>query len=164
MADYQARIVVRNILIPWFPQKAGYSVVPWCTYTSPEVARVGMCEESARTSGAPFDVWMEPFEAVDRAVVESEEVGFARVLTAKASDRILGATIVSEHAGELLHEFVLAMATGAGLDAIGRAIHAYPTFAEVARKLADRRRRSRLTPTARKVFSWLYRRRRGGGA
>jgi pyruvate/2-oxoglutarate dehydrogenase complex dihydrolipoamide dehydrogenase (E3) component len=162
MADYQARVVVRNILIPWLPQKADYSVVPWCTYTSPEVARVGLNESQARERGLACDVWQEPFSELDRAVVEGEEEGFAKILTAKGSDRILGVSLVAEHAGDLLHEFVLAMKTGAGLSAIGSAIHAYPTFAEVARKLADRRRRTQLTPLARALFSWIYRRQRGG--
>jgi pyruvate/2-oxoglutarate dehydrogenase complex dihydrolipoamide dehydrogenase (E3) component len=160
LADHHARVVVRNILFPWWKARVDLSALPWCTFTSPEVARVGWSEDEAREKGIACDVWEEPLEEVDRAVVESEELGFAKVLTAKGRDRILGATVVSERAGDLLPELVLAMRTGLGLKQIGATIHAYPTFAEVARKVADRHQRSRLTPTARKALAWLYRRQR----
>ena len=160
LADHHARVVVRNILFPWLKTKVDASVLPWCTYTSPEVARVGLNEDQAREKGLAYDAFVEPLEELDRAVVESEEAGFARVLTAKGSDRILGATIVSERAGDLLAEVVLAMKGGRGLRSISGAIHAYPTFAEVTRKVADRYQRSRLTPRVRALFAWLYRRRR----
>ena len=163
MADAQARGVVRNILMPFkfLRQKIDYSVVPWCTYTSPEVAHVGMSETEAKERNIEYDLFTQPMEAVDRAVVESEEGGFAKVLTEKGSDRILGATLVSEHAGDLLHEFVLAMKHGIGLGGIASTIHAYPTFAEVARKFGDQYNRTRLTPRAKSIFEWLYKRQRG---
>jgi pyruvate/2-oxoglutarate dehydrogenase complex dihydrolipoamide dehydrogenase (E3) component len=160
VADYQARTVVRNILVPWPKAKVDYSVVPWCTYTDPEVARVGLSEEEAKQKGVPVDVWTQPMHEVDRAVVESSEDGFAKVLTERGKDRILGATIAGERAGDLIHELVLAMKHGIGLKAISATIHAYPTFAEVARKAADRYQKSRLTPAARRLFEWLYRRQR----
>jgi pyruvate/2-oxoglutarate dehydrogenase complex dihydrolipoamide dehydrogenase (E3) component len=160
VADYQARTVVRNILVPWPKAKVDYSVVPWCTYTDPEVARVGLSEEEAKQKGVPVDVWTQPMHEVDRAVVESSEDGFAKVLTERGKDRILGATIAGERAGDLIHELVLAMKHGIGLKAISATIHAYPTFAEVARKAADRYQKSRLTPAARGLFKWLYRRQR----
>ena len=97
---------------------------------------------------------------VDRAVVESETQGFVKVLTAKGTDKILGVTLVCENAGDLLHEFVLAMKNGIGLGKIATTIHAYPTFAELARKAGDKYNKTRLTPTARKIFSWLYQRSR----
>jgi hypothetical protein len=99
-------------------------------------------------------------EDVDRAVVESEDAGFAKVLTAKGSDKILGATIVAPHAGDLLHEFVLAMNAKIGLGKIASMIHAYPTFAELARKAGDKYNKTRLTPRAKKIFTWLYQRAR----
>lgn len=160
VADAHARTAVRNILTPWLRAKFDASVIPWCTYTDPELARVGLTEEEARREGIACDVWTEPLEGVDRAVLEREAEGFAKVLTRKGSDHILGATIVAERAGDLLHEFVLAMKAGIGLKTISGTIHAYPTFAEIARKLADSQQKSRLTPLARSVFSWLYRRRR----
>jgi pyruvate/2-oxoglutarate dehydrogenase complex dihydrolipoamide dehydrogenase (E3) component len=99
-------------------------------------------------------------EDVDRAVVESEDAGFVKVLTAKGSDKILGATIVAPHAGDLVHEFVLAMKAGIGLGAVASTIHAYPTFAELARKAGDKYNWTRLTPRVKKVFGWLYQRAR----
>jgi pyruvate/2-oxoglutarate dehydrogenase complex dihydrolipoamide dehydrogenase (E3) component len=157
VADAHARTVVRNILFPWWPVAREDAVIPWCTYTSPEVARVGLNETEAAAKGVACDVWKQPLEDVDRAVVESEEEGFAKVLTEKGSDRILGATIVAERAGDLVHEFVLAMKAKVGLKEISGTIHAYPTYAEIARKVADRQQKSRLTPFARRVFSALYR-------
>ena len=92
-------------------------------------------------------------EDVDRAVVESDDAGFAKILTAKGSDKILGATIVAPHAGDLLHEFVLAMKAGVGLGTIASTLHAYPTFAELARKAGDKYNKTRLTPRAQKKSS-----------
>jgi pyruvate/2-oxoglutarate dehydrogenase complex dihydrolipoamide dehydrogenase (E3) component len=162
MADAQARVVVRNILVPFqfLRQKMDYSVVPWCTYTDPEAAHVGLGEKEAKQKNVGYDLFVVPLEDLDRAVVESEDAGFAKVLTAKGSDKILGATIVGPHAGDLLHEFVLAMKTGIGLSTIASTIHAYPTFAELARKAGDKYNKTRLTPRAKKVFSWLYKRAR----
>jgi pyruvate/2-oxoglutarate dehydrogenase complex dihydrolipoamide dehydrogenase (E3) component len=158
MADAQARLVVRNILVPFqfLRQKIDYSVVPWCTYTDPEVAHVGLGEKEAKQKNVDYDLFVVPLEDVDRAVVESEDAGFAKVLTAKGSDKILGATVVGPHAGDLLHEFVLAMKAGIGLGTIASTIHAYPTFAELARKAGDKYNKTRLTPRAKKVFTWLY--------
>ena len=162
MADAQARVVVRNILVPFqfLRQKMDYSVVPWCTYTDPEVAHVGFGEKEAKQKNVDCDLFVVPLEDLDRAVVESEEAGFVKVLTARGSDKILGATMVGPHAGDLLHEFVLAMKTGIGLGTIASTIHAYPTFAELARKAGDKYNKTRLTPRAKKVFSWFYHRAR----
>ena len=161
VADAHARTVVRNILLPWFKAKREDRVIPWCTYTSPEVARVGLNETEAERKGIACDVWKEPLADLDRAVVESEEEGFAKVLTKKGTDKILGATLVAERAGDLLQEFVLAMKAGVGLKQISGTIHAYPTYSEIARKVADRQQKARLTPFAKKLFERMYRRRRG---
>jgi len=162
MADGQARVVVRNILVPFqfLRQKMDYLVVPWCTYTDPEVAHVGLGEKEAKQKNTEYDLFCVPLKDVDRAVVESEEAGFAKILTAKGSDKILGATIVAPHAGDLLHEFVLAMKAKIGLGTIASTIHAYPTFAELARKAGDKYNKTRLTPRAEKIFTWLYERAR----
>jgi pyruvate/2-oxoglutarate dehydrogenase complex dihydrolipoamide dehydrogenase (E3) component len=161
-ADYTARIVVRNILMPFqfLGQKVDWSVVPWCTYTDPEVAHVGLGEKEAQRKNIAYDLFRVPLEDIDRAVVESEESGFAKILTRSGSDQILGAVIVAPHAGDLLHEFVLAMKTSIGLGTIASTIHAYPTFAELARKAADKYNKTRLTPRAKKIFTWLYKRAR----
>jgi pyruvate/2-oxoglutarate dehydrogenase complex dihydrolipoamide dehydrogenase (E3) component len=162
MADAQARVIVRNIVVPFqfLRQKIDYSVVPWCTYTNPEIAHVGLGEKEAKQKNLKYDLFVVPLEDVDRAVVESEEAGFAKILTAKGSDKILGATIVAPHGGDLLHEFVLAMKAGIGLGTIASTIHAYPTFAELARKAGDKYNKTRLTPGAKKIFRWLYKRAR----
>jgi len=161
-ADFTARVVVRNILMPFqfLRQKVDWSVVPWCTYTEPEVAHVGLGEKEAKQKNVDYDLFVVPLEDVDRAVVESEEAGFAKILTAKGSDKILGATIVAPHAGDLLHEFVLAMNANVGLGKIASMIHAYPTLAELARKAGDKYNKTRLTPRAKKIFTWLYERAR----
>src|SRR5713101_7147092 len=162
MADAQARVVVRNIVVPFqfLRQKMDYSVVPWCTYVDPEVAHVGLGEKEAKQKNIDYDLFVVPLEDVDRAVVENEDAGFAKVLTAKGSGKILGATIVGPHAGDLLHEFVLAMKAGIGLGTIASTIHAYPTFAELAHKAGDKYNKTRLTPRAKRIFTWLYERAR----
>jgi pyruvate/2-oxoglutarate dehydrogenase complex dihydrolipoamide dehydrogenase (E3) component len=162
MADAQARVVVRNIIVPFqfLRQKMDYSVVPWCTYVDPEVAHVGLGEKEARQKNVQYDLFVVPLKDVDRAVVESEEAGFAKILAAKGSGKILGATIVAPHAGDLIHEFVLATKAGIGLGTIASTIHAYPTFAELARKAGDKYNKTRLTPRAKKIFAWLYERAR----
>jgi pyruvate/2-oxoglutarate dehydrogenase complex dihydrolipoamide dehydrogenase (E3) component len=161
-ADFTARVVVRNILMPFhfLRQKVDWSVVPWCTYTDPEVAHVGLGEKEAKQKNIDYDLFVVPLEDVDRAVVESEDAGFAKILTAKGSDKILGATIVAPHAGDLLHEFVVAMNAKIGLGKIASMIHAYPTFAELARKAGDKYNKTRLTPRAKRIFTWLYKRAR----
>ena len=160
VADHHARVVVRNILTPRLRSKADVSVLPWCTFTSPEVGRVGLSETDARRAGIDHDVWRQPLEEVDRAVVESEMEGFAKVITAKGSDRILGAVVVAERGGDLVHELVVAMKAGVGLKDLSGVIHAYPTFAEMARRAGDQYQKTRLTPRAKALFAWLYRRAR----
>jgi len=164
-ADAQARVVVRNILMPLqlLRQKFDASIVPWATYTSPEVAHVGLTKADAENNDIAYDLYTQELNEVDRAIVESQTEGFAEVITEKGRDKILGVTLVAEHAGELLHEFVLAMKHDIGLSGIASAIHAYPTFAELARKIGDHYNRTRLTPRARAVFSWLYRNSRKAG-
>ncbi len=163
MADHHARTVVGNIVkslvpLPLPRSKVDYSVVPWATYTSPEVARVGLNETDAKKENIPYDLYTQQMNDVDRAILESADEGFVKVLTAKGTDKILGVTIVAEHAGDLLHEFVLAMKHGIGLGKIGNTIHAYPTFAEAARKLGDSYNRTRLTARTKSIFTWLFHR------
>jgi pyruvate/2-oxoglutarate dehydrogenase complex dihydrolipoamide dehydrogenase (E3) component len=160
LADHHARTVVRNILTPVLKAKADTRVLPWCTFTSPEVGRVGLSETEAKKAGVPHDVWIQPLAELDRAVVESETPGFAKVITEKGTDRILGAVVVAERGGDLVHEVVVAMRAGVGLADLSGAIHAYPTYAELARRAADRYQKSRLTPRTKALFEWLYRRAR----
>jgi pyruvate/2-oxoglutarate dehydrogenase complex dihydrolipoamide dehydrogenase (E3) component len=161
-ADAQARVVVRNILMPFqmLRQKMDYSVVPWCTYTDPEIAHAGLNQTEARQQNIPYDLINIQIDELDRAVVEREELGFVKVLTAKGTDRIVGVTIVAPHAGDLLHEFVLAMKHRIGLSQLATTIHAYPTFAELGRKVGDHYSKKRLTPSLKNAFMWLYQRSR----
>jgi pyruvate/2-oxoglutarate dehydrogenase complex dihydrolipoamide dehydrogenase (E3) component len=154
-ADAMARIVIANALFGG-RQKTSALVIPWCTYTDPEVAHVGMYEEEARSRGMEVTTLTVPLTEVDRALLDGEAEGFARVHLKKGTDRILGATIVARHAGEMINEISLAMTAGLGLAAIGRTIHPYPTQAEAVRKLADAWNRTRLTPFVKKVLdTWL---------
>jgi pyruvate/2-oxoglutarate dehydrogenase complex dihydrolipoamide dehydrogenase (E3) component/uncharacterized membrane protein YdjX (TVP38/TMEM64 family) len=155
MADSLARIVLANALFGG-RRKASALHVPWCTYTSPEVAHVGMYEADAINAGIEVNTITIPLREVDRAVLEGEDAGFVRVHLRKGSDRILGATIVAEHAGEMISELTLAMEAGVGLGRIASVVHPYPTQAEAIRKAGDAYNRTRLTPAVRKLFDlWL---------
>ncbi len=159
-ADYQARIVVRNILIPWKKAKADYSWVPWVTYTDPEVAQVGLTEEAAKAKETPHSVYRFDWEDLDRAITDSEESGFIKVLTPPGKDTILGATVVGVHAGDILHELVVAAKHGVGLSKLSGTIHAYPTLSQCVQRVGDAYQKTRLTPRVAGLFRWLYRRRR----
>ena len=105
-------------------------MIPWCTFTSPEVARVGVNEQEADEQGIDYEVTRYGIDDLDRAIADSADEGYVKVITAKGSDRILGVTIVGQHAGELIAEYVLAMKHGLGLNKILGTIHIYPTMAE----------------------------------
>lgn len=160
LADAHARIVLENALF-FGRRKASDLAVPWTIFTDPEVAHVGHTAATARAAGIAVETFTQPLSGVDRAVLDGETGGFARVHVRSGSDSIVGATVVAPQAGETIAEVTLAMATGLGLDALGRTIHCYPTRAEVLRKLADARRRTRLTPRLRGLLGiWLGWRRR----
>lgn len=154
-ADALARILIANALFMG-RQKASSLIIPWCTYTDPEIAHVGMYERNATDKGIPVTTLTVPLNEIDRAVLDGETVGFARVHLRKGTDRILGATIVARHAGEMINEFSLAITSGLGLSAIGRTIHPYPTQGEIIKRLADTHNRTRLTPMVKKLLAgWL---------
>lgn len=146
VADFQARAVIQNALF-FGRSKASRLVVPWATYTSPELAHVGHTAASARAAGLKTETIDLPLHEVDRAVLDGQSEGFARIHLAKGKGTILGATIVAEHAGDLIAEVTLAMTNGLGLGSIGRSIHPYPTQGDAIRKAADAFNRGRLTPT-----------------
>ncbi len=159
MASHQAGYVAMNILARPFKRFAvDYSQVPWVTYTDPEVARVGYNETEASAKTIDFDVSIFSFEHQDRAITERENAGFAKVLTKKKSDKIVGVTIVGPRAGELLAEFNLAVKNGLGLKAILRTIHPYPTYAEVNSSVSNVWRKKsipyHLLSFAEKYFRW----------
>ncbi len=154
-ADAMARIVIANALFAG-RRRASSLVVPWCTYTDPEVAHVGMHEEEAAERGIEVNTLTVDLSDVDRARLDGETEGFARVHLKKWSDTILGATIVARHAGDMINELSLAMTSGLGLSAIGGTIHPYPTQAEAIKKIADAYNRTRLTPLIKRLFTaWL---------
>ena len=161
-ADYQARLVVRNVLLPRpIPRaKADYRFVPWVTYVDPEIAHFGLSEADADARGIPVEVHRNENADLDRAITESATRGFVKIVTRRGKDRILGATVAAPRAGEILHEILVAARHGVGLAALSATIHGYPTWAQAVQRAADAYRRTRLTPKARAVFSWLYRRRR----
>ena len=154
-ADATARIVIQNALFMGRKKLSGLTI-PWVTYTDPEVAHVGMYERDARERGIEVDTFVRPLSEVDRAVLDGEDEGFVKVHVKRGTDKILGATIVARHAGEMVSEISLAIVNGLGLKAIGNVIHPYPTQAEAIRQVADMYNRTRLTPFVKSVFSsWL---------
>ena len=154
-ADALARIAIQNSLF-FGRAKASDLVIPWCTYTSPELAHVGLSPENAEEKGIPVEVLTVPLDQVDRAVLDGTDEGFLRLIIKKGKDRILGATLVADHAGEILGELTLAVKAGVGLNTIASTIHAYPTQAEVLKKAADTWRRGKLTPMVQKIFAGFF--------
>lgn len=150
-ADAAARIVVQNALFAG-RKKLSALAIPWCTYTDPEIAHVGMYERDAAQKGIAVDTFVRHFRDVDRAVTDGQEEGFVKIHVEKGTDRILGATIVASHAGDLIGQISLAMSAGLGLRAMSGAIYPYPTQGEAIRHVADAYNRTRLTPALKKLF------------
>jgi pyruvate/2-oxoglutarate dehydrogenase complex dihydrolipoamide dehydrogenase (E3) component len=154
-ADAQARIVVRNALFLG-RARADALTLPRCTYTDPEVAHVGLSEGQAQARGIAVRTFVQDLREVDRAVLDGETEGFVKVHVRRGTDRIVGATVVARHAGEMLPELTLAIARGVGLGALAGVIHAYPTQADAIRKLGDAYQRTRLTPRVKRLLgAWL---------
>jgi pyruvate/2-oxoglutarate dehydrogenase complex dihydrolipoamide dehydrogenase (E3) component len=154
-ADFSARIVIQNAL---FMGRKRFSAltIPWCTYTDPEIAHVGLYEKEALARGLKVRTFVQKLDEVDRAILDGETEGFVKVMVEEGTDKILGATIVASHAGDMISEISVAMNNGVGLAGIGATIHPYPTQAEAVRKLGDAYNRTRLTPFARSVLGgWL---------
>lgn len=154
-AAHQAWYASVNALFGQFKRfKVDYSVIPAATFTSPEIARVGLNEQEAEQKGIAFEVTRYGIDDLDRAIADGTDHGFVKVLTVPGKDKILGVTIVGEHAGDLLAEFVLAMKHGLGLNKILGTIHTYPTLAEANKYVAGEWRRAHTNP---KVMKWLAR-------
>jgi pyruvate/2-oxoglutarate dehydrogenase complex dihydrolipoamide dehydrogenase (E3) component/uncharacterized membrane protein YdjX (TVP38/TMEM64 family) len=155
VADALARIAIQNALFGTFGRKkASALTVPWCTYTTPEVAHVGLSPRDATDRGIAISTITVPSHDVDRAVLDGDEEGFLRVHLREGTDKILGATLVAARAGDMISELTLAMTAGVGLGTIAATIHPYPTHAEVMKKAADAYNRTRLTPFVKKLFAW----------
>lgn len=164
-ADAMAQIVIQNALFP-HPFGWGYAnvdslIMPWCTFTAPEVAHVGMYEKGAKEKGLEVETYTFKLDEVDRAILDGEDEGFARVHIQKGSDKILGATIVAAHAGEMIGEFSVMMKAGLGAKMIAGTIHPYPTQAEVNKKVVNLWRKAHFTQATRnrlvKLFAWMRR-------
>jgi pyruvate/2-oxoglutarate dehydrogenase complex dihydrolipoamide dehydrogenase (E3) component len=152
LAEHHAGIVLRRALFRLFWAKPS-TVIPWCTYTDPELARVGLSESEAKAQGIDHRVYRFPVEEIDRARAEGETEGFAKIVT-DPRGRLLGAGIVAPHAGELIAEYTLALSKGMKAADVSASIHAYPTFAMVNRRAADQRQKAGLTPSSK---AWIKR-------
>jgi pyruvate/2-oxoglutarate dehydrogenase complex dihydrolipoamide dehydrogenase (E3) component len=154
-ADFAARTVIQNALFLG-RKKLSALTIPWCTYTDPEIAHVGLYESEAEQRGIALDTYLRPFSEVDRAIIDGEEQGFVKVHVRRGTDKVAGATIVARHAGEMIGELTLAMTGGIGLGRLASVIHPYPTQAEAIRQVGDMYNRSRLTPSIKRLFAaWL---------
>lgn len=169
-ADFLARIVIQNTLF-FGRAKASTLTIPWCTYTSPELAHVGLSAEQAVEQGIAVDTYTVPLSDNDRAVLDGATEGFVRAHVKQGTDEIVGATIVAADAGNMINEITLAitlnartpkwkkwlrLAKGPGLSSIGSTIHPYPTQADAIRRLGDQYSRTRLTPLVQRLFrKWL---------
>jgi pyruvate/2-oxoglutarate dehydrogenase complex dihydrolipoamide dehydrogenase (E3) component len=157
-ADATARIVIKNALFS--PLGLGKSkvsdlIMPWVTYTDPEVAHVGMYEQEAQAKGIQTNAIKIDLKGVDRAIADGEEEGFVKILHQAGTDKILGATIVARHAGETISEVTTAIVGGIGLSKLSSVIHPYPTQAEAIKKAADAYRRTLLTPRTKRLLGFL---------
>jgi len=152
MAEHHAGILLRHAIFRMRWTKPS-PVVPWCTYTDPELARVGLSEAEAKARGVAHRVYRFPFSEVDRARAEDETAGFAKIVT-DPKGKLLGAAIVGPHAGELIAEYVLAVAKGMNAKQLTGVIHVYPTLAQINRRVADQRLKEGLTPSAKR---WIQR-------
>ena len=154
MSDFGARLVIRNALF-FGRDKFSNLIIPWATYTEPEVAHVGLYERDLQEQNIEFMTFIKEFSDVDRGIVDGETEGFVKIHVKKGSDQILGATIVGGHAGDMISEITVAMQSAMGLGKLANVIHPYPTAAEAIRQCGDAYNRSRLTPTVKGIFNRL---------
>ncbi|MDG2332880.1 MAG: mercuric reductase [Myxococcota bacterium] len=154
-ADFAARAVIQNALFavgPFGRKKHSDLTIPWCTYTDPEIAQVGLGEAEAAEQGIEIETFTRPFSEVDRAIADGRDAGFVKIRVARGSDRILGATVAGYGASDLIGEIAVAQAAGLGLGALAAVIHPYPSRAEAIRQLGDAYNRTRLTPLVKRLF------------
>ena len=155
VAEYQAGVIISNAVFR-VPKKADYSVIPWVTYCDPELAQVGLTEAQARANGLEPEVLRFDFKDVDRALAEVEAHGRIKLITHKR--RILGASILGPHGGELIHEIVLAMQAGVKIGAVSAAVHAYPTLAQIHRRAVNTHYGKQLfSQRTRSLVRWINR-------
>jgi pyruvate/2-oxoglutarate dehydrogenase complex dihydrolipoamide dehydrogenase (E3) component len=164
-ADAMAQIVIQNALFP-HPLGLAYASVesltmPWCTFTEPEIAHVGMYEKDAKAKGIEVETYTCRLDEVDRAILDGEDDGFARIHIRKGTDTIVGATIVASHAGDMISELSVLMKAGAGAKTLAATIHPYPTQSEVNKKVVNLWRKAHFSPRTKniltKLFAWMRR-------
>ena len=154
-ADAAARIAIQNALFHG-RKKFSTLTIPWCTYTDPEIAHVGIYERDGKDRKSKINTFIRYLADVDRAIIDGQDEGFVKVHTKAGTDKILGATIVANHAGDMISEITLAMVGNLGLELISTVIHPYPTQAEAIRQVGDLYNRTRLTPFIKKIIEgWL---------
>jgi pyruvate/2-oxoglutarate dehydrogenase complex dihydrolipoamide dehydrogenase (E3) component len=157
IAEASARIVIQNALF-LKSKKHSSMIIPWCTYTDPEIAHVGLYEKECKEKGIPVDTFVHHFKDVDRAILDGEDLGFVKVHVKKGKDKILGATIVARNAGEMISEFTLAMATGKGLKTLANIIHPYPTQTDAIKRVSSQYYVKKFSPFLKKIltrwFAW----------
>jgi pyruvate/2-oxoglutarate dehydrogenase complex dihydrolipoamide dehydrogenase (E3) component len=151
MADFMARLVIKNALF-FGRDKVSELLIPWATYTDPEVGHVGLYEKDLKERNIPFVTFKREFCDVDRGIVDGVDSGYVKIHVAKGKGQILGATIVCSHAGDMISEITVAMAAGMGLGRLAGVIHPYPTTAEAIRQCGDAYNRERLTPAVKSIF------------
>ena len=154
MAEHHAGIALRGALFH-LPAKIEERAVPWCTFTDPELARVGLSEAEAKAQGIAYQAYTFPFHEVDRAVTDGETAGLAKILTAP-DGRLLGAAIAGPNAGELIHEYVLALSRNLKASDLHNVIHIYPTLAQINRLVANQQIKSKLTPGIKRWIKFLF--------
>ncbi len=154
-ADAMARIVIQNALFKGRAKTSSLNI-PWCSFTVPEIAHVGLSDHQARQQGIKVETFTQELSGVDRAILDGETDGFIKIHLRRGTDKIIGATIVASHAGEMISQITTAMTGNVGLGKIAKTIHPYPTQAEAIKRTADAYNRTRLTPLVKKLFEkWL---------
>ena len=154
-AEAAAQLAVQNALFP-VRRRLSALTIPWCIYTDPEVAHVGISSHQARAREGQVVTYTHHLRDVDRAVTDGKEIGFVRIHTRKGSDEILGATIVAAHAGEMISEVTLAMGAHLGLRKLATVVHPYPTYADALRRVALQHTVSRVTPLVRRLLRFWF--------
>lgn len=157
VADATSRIVLQNALFPGPRKKVSNLVIPWSTFTDPEIAHVGLSEHEAKEKGICVNTLIHHLSHVDRSRTDGHTEGFVKIHLKPGTDQILGATIVASEAGEMINQITQAMVAGIGLRAIAAVIFPYPVQSEAIKKIADKYNRTRLTPVVKQLFQWWFR-------
>lgn len=157
-AGHAAAVVIQNALFPGPKKKLSSLVMPWATYTDPEIAHVGMYAKDAADAGIEIDTYIEKLAKNDRALADGDTDGFVKVHVRKGTDKIVGATIVGSHASEMLTIITTLMTLDQGLGKLASVIFPYPTQAEAIHRIAGQYRRTQLKPTMSKILNWWFKR------